>query len=96
MIQQAAVAMHQATQKKGMQLNFEKGKTEALWAIRGKGSKSLKLQIADANGHMYWTSQDMPFRLSVTQSYKHLGTWLQAPPRCACDIQARASLAKSA
>jgi hypothetical protein len=96
MIQQAAVAMHQATQKRGMRLNFEKGKTEALWAIRGKGSKSLKLQIAEADGHLCWTSQDLPFRLSVTQSYKHLGTWLQAPPRCARDIQARASLAKSA
>ena len=96
MIQQAAVAMHQATHKRGMQLNFEKGKTEALWAIRGKGSKRLKLQIADADGHLCWTSQDKHFRLSVTQSYKHLGTWLQAPPRCARDIQARASLAKSA
>ena len=32
-IQHAAMAMHQATQKRGMLLNFDKGKTEVLWHI---------------------------------------------------------------
>ena len=96
LIQHAAMAMHQATQKRGMMLNFDKGKTEVLWSIAGKGSKQIKLQIAQQGGFLCWTGLDRAFRLSVTQSYKHLGTWLQAPPRCARDVYTRASLAKSA
>ena len=96
LIQHAAMAMHQATYKRGMMLNFDKGKTEVLWNIAGKGSTRMKLQIAQQGGFLCWTGLEQEFRLSVTQSYKHLGTWLQAPPRCARDVYNRASLAKSA
>ena len=96
LIQLATVAMFQATSKRGMQLNFDKGKTEALWSIQGKGSTRLKQQLAEQEGFLLWTHSGHDFRLSVTQSYKHLGTWLQAPPKCARDIQTRAALAKSA
>ena len=96
LIQHAAMAMHQATYKRGMMLNFDKGKTKVLWNIAGKGSTRMKLQIAQQAGFLCWTGLEQEFRLSVTQSYKHLGTWLQAPPRCARDVYNRASLAKSA
>ena len=96
LIQHAAMAMHQATHKRGMMLNFEKGKTEVLWNVAGKGSTRVKLQIAQQGGFLCWSGLEQEFRLSVTQSYKHLGTWLQAPPRCARDVYNRASLAKSA
>ena len=96
LIQLATVAMDQATAKRGMKLNFDKGKTEALWCVTGKGSKSLKLKLAEQKGFLHWDHHGQPFCLSVTQSYKHLGTWLQAPPKCARDIQTRAALAKSA
>ena len=96
LVQLATVAMDQATAKRGMVLNFDKGKTEALWCVTGKGSKSLKLKLAENKGFLHWDHQGRPFCLSVTQSYKHLGTWLQAPPKCARDIQTRAALAKSA
>ena len=96
LIQHAAMAMHQATCKRGMMLNFDKGKTEVLWAISGKGSTRMKQRIAEQGGFMCWHGLDQDFRLSVTQSYRHLGTWMQAPPRCSRDIYARASMAKSA
>ena len=96
LIQHAAMAMHHATSRRGMTLNFDKGKTEVLWAIAGKGSTRTKQNIAAQGGFLHWHGLNQEFRLSVTQSYRHLGTWMQAPPRCARDIYARASLAKSA
>ena len=96
LIKITTAAMHQATSKRGMNLNFDRGKSEVLWAVAGKGSKKLKQQIADQGSRLEWQDAEQPFSLSVTHSYKHLGTWLQAPPKCARDIQSRAALAKAA
>ena len=96
LIQTTTAAMYQATSKRGMQLNFDRGKSEVLWAVTGKGSKQLKQQIADQGSRLEWHRDEQLFSLSVTQSYRHLGTWLQAPPKCARDIQHRAALAKAA
>ena len=92
-----AHAMNHATRKRGMSLNFEKGKTEVLWiwSVTDRESRHVKQQIATDDGHLVWQQDDIQYRLSVTQSYRHLGTWMQAPPRNARDVQHRARLAKA-
>ena len=95
LVQHSAMAMHHAAKKRGMTLNFDKNKTEVLWHIMGRGSRKTRLELAEQGNILKWEHGEETFALCVSQSYRHLGTWLQAPPRCARDIQHRASLAKS-
>eukprot|EP00435_Cladocopium_sp_Y103_P071808 s49_g38.t1 len=95
MIQHVVQAMRYATFRRGMELNFDRGKTEVMWQITGRGSKALKAAVADADQTLVWTAENQQYRLHVTQAYKHLGSWLQSPHRHARDIQHRATSAKA-
>eukprot|EP00435_Cladocopium_sp_Y103_P075451 s29_g58.t1 len=88
-------AMRYATFRRGMELNFDRGKTEVMWSIMGRGSRALKATLAEDDQTLKWSADGHDFHLHVTQSYKHLGSWLQAPHRHARDIQHRASSAKA-
>ena len=84
-----------AAQKRGLVINFEAGKTEAIWNIVGKGSQEKKAQLANTKGCLSWTSGDVQTALRIVPAYKHLGTWLQIGHVHGKEVQHRSSLARA-
>ena len=68
---------HHAATLRGLDINFEQGKTEVMWDILGKGSRSLKERLHDDQQCLKWTTDQHTFDLRVSHSYKHLGSWMQ-------------------
>ena len=68
-IQFAAEQMQIVTRRYGLALNYGRGKTEAILALRGPGVKDCKAQIQAAGG-----LPSGEFTLRVVPAYKHLGT----------------------
>lgn len=86
-------AFHQAAHRRGLVVNFDKGKTEVLWNIIGRGSRSLKIRLHDAGQQLCWRTTDEAFQLRVSHSYKHLGSWMQTAGCHQREIAQRASQA---
>ena len=84
-------AFHQAAHRRGLVVNFDKGKTEVLWNIIGRGSRSLKIRLHDAGQQLCWRTTDEAFQLRVSHSYKHLGSWMQTAGCHQREIAQRAS-----
>ena len=70
-------AFHHAAALRGLAVNFDKGKTEVIWDILGRGSRSLKVRLHDHGQCLCWSTSEASFQLRVSHSYKHLGSWLQ-------------------
>ena len=94
-IQAVVEAMTVASKRRGLIINFEQGKTEVLWHIVGKGSKSKKMSIAADESQLKWHTDQGHFALRVSHAYKHLGTWIQAGNVHGKEIQQRSALARS-
>ena len=62
-IQAVVEAMTVASKRRGLIINFEQGKTEVLWHIVGKGSKSKKMSIAAEGSQLKWHTDQGPFAL---------------------------------
>ena len=87
-------ALDQAAEKRGLSINYDRGKTEALWTVIGKGARQLK-QALYADGHsLQWESNNKKYTLQLCHAYKHLGTWLQSHHKHSKEILARGSAAK--
>ena len=93
-LQQVVVALDTASSRRGLDINYEPGKTEVLWTISGKGARQTKQRIHDAGQKLLWSTNDRQYALHVCHAYKHLGTWVQAHHRHAKEILTRASSAK--
>ena len=96
-IQTVINAMVIAAQRRGLTINFEDGKAEALWDIVGKGSKDWKMQLATAASTLTWKSQGQERHraIRIVHAYRHLGTWLQVGHTHGKEIQHRSSQAQS-
>ena len=86
--------MDSAASRRGLSINYERGKTEALWTIVGKGARRMKQEIHAAAHTLQWHSDDKPYTLQLCHAYKHLGTWIQSGHRHAKESLARGSAAK--
>lgn len=87
-------ALDRAAERRGLSINYERGKTEALWTVIGKGARQLK-QDLHADGHsLQWGSADKQYTLQLCHAYKHLGTWIQSHHKHSKEILARGSAAK--
>ena len=93
LIKTVVEGFHQASAARGLDVNFEQGKTEVLWDVRGKGSKSLKERLHDENQMLRWNFQGHSFALRLSHSYKHLGSWMQVAGSHQREVAHRASLA---
>ena len=82
-----------AAAKRGLEVNFDKGKTELLWSITGKGARVAKEQVFHSGQCLRWTSNAGSYNLHVSHQYKHLGTWTPTKNRHTKEINARASAA---
>jgi len=83
-----------AASKRGLEVNFDKGKTELLWSITGKGARAAKEQVFHSGQCLRWESSAGSYSLHVSHQYKHLGTWTQTKHRHTKEINARASAAR--
>eukprot|EP00438_Fugacium_kawagutii_P003175 Skav208866 [mRNA] locus=scaffold6901:57030:59888:+ [translate_table: standard] len=79
--------------KRGLTVNFEPGKSEVLWTPVGKGARRARQQLALSNHLLVWDSSSQA-SVRVVDSYRHLGTWLQASNLHAREVLARGSAAK--
>ena len=86
-------SFHTAAKARGLDVNFNQGKTEVLWDILGKGSKAMKERLHDSGQWLSWQQGTHTFNLRVAHSYKHLGSWVQIGGSHQREIAQRASLA---
>ena len=95
MTQHIVEALVQATERRGLSINFDRGKTELLWTLTGKGTKGVKTAVHLAGDALRWQSQaPRSLVLHTCHAYKHLGTWLQSKHRHAREVSKRAASAK--
>lgn len=92
---QVADAFTRAARKRGLEVNWEPGKTEILWRPTGPGSKAIRQRLASNGAVMPCTIADQEVPLRIVDSYKHLGTWVQANGSHAKEVKARISAARS-
>ena len=88
-------AMQEAASKRGLQINFDVGKTELLWTIRGSKTRATKERLAKADNRIAWETEGKEKSLRVVHSYKHLGTWVQEKGKHSKEVQSRGNAAKS-
>ena len=84
-------AFRVAAWKRGLLLNFEPGKTELLWSIRGAGSKTVREKLALDGDVLCWSDAGESTELRVVKTYKHLGTWVQEKGKHGKEIKQRGS-----
>ena len=94
-IQHVVTAMVRAAARRGLHINFEEGKTEALWNIVGKGSKQRKAQLAADQSRLTWTDGTLQWGVRIVHAYRHLGTWLQMGHIHGKEIQHRSAMSRS-
>ena len=87
-------AMDKAAATRGLSINYERGKTEALWTILGKGARQMKQTLHEAGQTLQWAHEGIQYTIPLCHTYKHLGTWLQAHHKHTREILARSSAAK--
>jgi len=84
---------HHAAAQRGLEVNFSQGKTEVMWDILGKGARSLHERLHDDGQCLTWQVDDRSFRLRLSHSYKHLGSWMQVAGSHQREISHRAGQA---
>ena len=94
MIRPIVEAFTHAAASRGLEVNFEKGKTELLWTVIGNGARATKEMLFHASNTIKWTNENHDYSVHVCHEYKHLGTWTQTENRHAKEINTRASSAK--
>ena len=92
--QHAVHAIAHAALKRGLQVNFDQGKTELLWNVTGPGTRQLKTELYQAGNMLQWTHQGVSYSVHICHAYKHLGTWMQTRHRHNREVLARAHSAK--
>ena len=98
LVQQITAVVHGLFRARGLTLNLDKGKTEAVLCFRGPGSDAQRLQIfdtgcqpvivVDADSHI--------LSLRVVPSYKHLGAQYTMNIDVGREIRARLGAARQA
>eukprot|EP00435_Cladocopium_sp_Y103_P038035 s1838_g10.t1 len=92
----ALAAVMRESSQRGLLLNWEHGKTEALFQPCGAGTRAIKEQIARQNNTLEIQHEDETLRLRVVHAYKHLGTWIQTAAKHARDARAKTTSARQA
>ena len=95
MIHAIVDALVHATSRRGLDINFDRGKTELLWNLVGRGSRRVR-EAAHLDGDaLRWQSPQGHQRiLPICHAYKHLGTWVQTKHRHSREVAKRTSAAK--
>ena len=96
-LQIVASCLHDAASDRGLTINYEAGKTEAVVRIAGTGTKAIKHRLwHEMHGKIPIVTEHGMQLLQLVHSYKHLGSYVQDHAVIQKDIQYRISQAKKA
>lgn len=96
-LQLVASCLHDAATGRGMKLNYQAGKTEALVYCAGPGSRSVKKRIwHELKGSLPVVTESGTQHLRLVHAYKHLGSFIQCQAVVHKDVTYRNSQARQA
>ena len=96
-LQLVASCLHDAAASRGLAINYQTGKTEAIIKLAGQGSKSIKHKVWHMHGGKLpiVTEHGVHF-FQLVHSYKHLGSYMQDHAVVLKDIRHRTAQARKA
>eukprot|EP00435_Cladocopium_sp_Y103_P074980 s16_g52.t2 len=94
LVQISTVAMVASAKKRGLVVNFDKGKSEVMLNLVGAGTRHLKETMAAQNSEIVVETDSSQYKLRSVMAYRHLGTWIQQSGKQQRDARFRLSLAK--
>ena len=96
-LQLVASCLHDAATNRGMQLNYQSGKTEALMYCAGPGSRQTRKYIwHELQGSLPVVTESGTQTLRLVHAYKHLGSFIQCQAVVHKDVSYRISQARQA
>ena len=98
LVQQVTAVVHGLFRARGLTLNLDRGKTEAVLCFRGQGSDAQRLQIFDTGCQpvIVVNADSHILTLRVVPSYKHLGAQYTMNIDVSREIRARLGAARQA
>ena len=92
-----ASIVHDEARKRGLDVNYQKGKTELWLRLTGKGSRKVKDQLwNNLGGKLPVITETGANWMHATRSYKHLGSYIQENVTPVKEIRQRISAARRA
>ena len=89
--------LHDAAASRGLAINYQTGKTEALIKLAGLGSKKVKQKVwHEYGGKLPIVTEHGVQTLQLVHSYKHLGSFMQDHAIVMKDIRHRTAQARKA
>eukprot|EP00435_Cladocopium_sp_Y103_P075615 s462_g61.t1 len=96
-LQLVASCLHDSACSRGLTLNYQAGKTEAIVKLAGPGSRSVQQKVwHDLGGKLPVVSETSTQWLRLVHSYKHLGSFLQDHGVVSKDVRYRNAQARKA
>ena len=98
LVQQVTATVHTLFRERGLTLNLDKGKTEAVLCFRGPGSDAMRLKLFDTERQpiIVVKTESHILTLRVVPSYKHLGALYSMNVDVGREIRARIGSARQA
>ena len=96
-LQVIASCLHDAAAARGLCINYQAGKTEAVLKLAGTGSKAVKHRVwHECGGILPIVTEHGAKNLKIVHSYKHLGSYVQDHAVIHKDLRYRNAQAKKA
>ena len=96
-LQLMASCLHDAATSRGMQLNYDEGKTEAMIFCAGPGSRAVRRHLwHECAGRLPIVTEHSTQQLRLVHAYKHLGSYIQCQAVVHRDVTYRVSQARKA
>lgn len=96
-MQVTASCLHDAAAARGLGINYQAGKTEAILKLAGKGAKCVRQKVwHECGGYLPVVTEKGTQYLRIVHSYKHLGSYVQDHAIVQKDVRYRISQAKKA
>ena len=96
-LQITASCLHDAASDRGLGINYQAGKTEAILKLAGTKAKSVKHKVwHECGGFLPVVTEHGTQQLRLVHSYKHLGSYVQDHAVVQKDVRHRISQARKA
>ena len=96
-MQITASCLHDAAAVRGLGINYQAGKTEAILKLAGVGARSVKHKVwHECGGYLPVVTEYGTQQLRTVHSYKHLGSYVQDHAIVQKDVRHRISQARKA
>ena len=96
-LQVISSSLHDAAAARGLKINYQAGKTEAVLKLAGTGSRAVKHRVwHECGGRLPVVTEHGTQMLQIVHSYKHLGSFMQDHAVVQKDMRHRISQARKA